>query len=661
MGDFLETLVRMSMSGALISVVIMLLRIPLCKAPRKYSYMLWGILGVRLLFPFSLPSPASLFNLFRSSDGSSGTEVITNRITAPFVEYREIQAGQSQQAVQTTQSITLTQVLFWVWAAGAVIFAVYMLATYIRLRRRVAGAVRISDNIYECNGIPTAFVMGMIRPRIYLPAGLGSQDKDFITAHERTHIRRRDNIIKPLAVLALCVHWFNPLVWVSFFLMVRDMEISCDERAVSGLDVQSRKEYANALLNMSAKQNRLTGVLAFGESSIKQRIKSILSPRKPTLWISIAAVAVIVIAAVCLLTDARKSPESSTPEPAESQVSSQEEQTDPTVETSSEPETSVPQQTVPVSDAAESIEAPELVKPPLLTEENAAATVQKILGSFQLTEESGNLCISFDMPDYIPESSDGKTQLYISLGADYYLGGGTYSHDRLLDNKIMEPNGSYSTVIVPDGKEFLGSMLRAAFMTDIGDNAYRTFYADYVELSPSDIGAGPVSPKKAEVDGATIRYTFSGDNWVVRFNEFPADMTLEVESGEVIPGIPLINIKKNGEIVGNLGFYSFGTTQSDELAQVDPMGEEFPMQIYSQIGLSNQIDYSHGYHAVSGNETGSSAVAEPVYGDGTQVCQCIYAFDRSVVPYFLMLSLQPGTVTDEELTSMARELTLSIN
>lgn len=656
MENFLETLVRMSISGALISVVIMLLRIPFRKAPRKYSYMLWGILGVRLLCPFSLPSPASLFNLLRSNDGSSGTEVITNRITAPFVEYRELQAGQVQQSVQITQSITLTQVLFWIWAAGAVIFAVYMLMTYFRLRRRVAGAVRISDDIYECNGIPTAFVMGMIRPRIYLPAGLESQDKDFITAHERTHIRRRDNIIKPLAVLILCVHWFNPLVWVSFFLMVRDMEISCDERVVCGLDVQSRKEYANALLNMSAKQSRLTGVLAFGESSIKQRIKSVLSPRKPTLWISIAVVAVIVIAAVCLLTDARKSPESSSPEPPESLTSSQEEQTVPAAETTSEPETSVP-----VSDVSESVEAPELVKPPLLTEENAAATVQKILGSFQLTEESGNLCISFDMPDNIPESSDGKTQLYISLGADYYMGGGTYSHERLLDNKIMEPSGSYSTVIVPDGKEFLGSMLRAAFMTDIGDNAYRTFYADYVELSPSDVGAGPVSPKKAEVDGATIRYTFSGDNWVVRFNDFPADMTLEVESGEVIPGIPLINIKKNGEIVGDLGFYSFGTTQSDELAQVDPMGEGFPMQIYSQIGLSSQVDYSHGYHVVSGSETGSSAVAEPVYGDGTQAYQCIYAFDRSVVPYFLMLSLTPDTVTDEELTNMARELTLSIN
>lgn len=662
MKDFLDMLINMSVSGAFIAVVIMLLRIPLKKAPRRYSYMLWAILGVRLLCPFSLPSPVSLFNLL-STETTEGRMTFNITDTAPTAINTPVNAAAPSAAQDFPQQAATPAdqtlpVLFWIWAAGAAIFAVYMLISVIQIHSRISRARHISENIYECDGLPTAFVMGIIRPRIYLPSGISGKDRDFIIAHEKTHIRRLDFLVKPLAMLALGIHWFNPLVWVSFFLMVRDMEISCDERAVRDLSVESRKEYASALLNMSIRQNRLTGVLAFGESSIKQRIKNVLSPKKPTLWISVAAVILIAVAAVCLLTNSNKQPESPS---SDASVSSEEVSTaEPAADNSDDTR----------ADTAEAVQTTEVTprptenSQPVLDESNAVEAVNAVLNSFRAERTgSGSLAVSLAVPEQLPADPAGKTQLYITVGADYYLGEGTYSHERLLERQGFAPGETWTgEIMTPDDtRELQGVTVRAAYMTADDDDpkVFTEYYADYIQPSAEALLDGTYnnSSTRVEITDSTLRYYFSGNEWSVKLGYLPEGLTL-IAGAEQSAGIPEVSVLKNGKQAGTLNMYLFGTTQPDELAQIDTSSDNFPMQIYSPIGLSSMVDNSNGYRVITSTSTGSNAVAHPLLKDNTEM-QAVYAFDYSQTPYFLVISLDSGTVTEAELESIARDIQIT--
>lgn len=659
MKEFMDALINMSISGAVIAAVIMLLRIPLKKAPRRYSYMLWAILGIRLLCPFSLPSPASLFNLFSAnSDGGRVT------FTAPANVYTVTGQQTTANVVNNTPAavqpmsdgVELYDILFWVWIAGVAAFILWNAISCIRLRGKISGAVHLRENIWECGNIDTAFVMGVFRPRIYVPAGLPGRSCDLIITHEKTHIRRLDFIVKPIALLALCLHWFNPLAWAGFFLMVRDMEISCDELAVKGLDVESRKEYANALLNMSAKQNRISvnGVLAFGESSIKQRIKSVLNPKKPALWITIAAVILIAAAAVCLLTNPGKKPES-TPEVTPTTSGAQQ-----TIEASSvspEPEaTSAPETTTAPPTQPDPVEVPELDKT------NAEATVNALLGSASLNENTdGSLDFSFTVPGVIPTADDGKTQLYLTLNAYYYVGGGTFESKRYLDwDASLKPGEVWNATVLSagDDREFQSVMLRAAFMTEVEEKTYSEYYGDYIEVD-RDTDTASVTPPEVIIGAPDLKYRFSGDSWTVTFSQLPDGITLSnSKPDEHNPGIPAVEVLKDGRHVGYFNMMQFGTTHADSLAQVDTSADTMPMQIYSPIGLSSMVDYSAGYRVVSSTETGAAAIAFPEFRDGGS-SQCAMAYDIAQVPYFAMFGLDAGTLTEKELADLAAGITIT--
>lgn len=658
MGEFLETLLNMSISGAFISVVIILLRIPLRKAPRRYSYLLWSILGIRLLCPFSLPSPASVFNLFSNGTDSGRVKLtisenigtaVTQPITGNIVHPSEV----PQAAVQT--GVNVSEILFWVWAAGVAVFAVWTAVSFLVLRRRIHSAVLLSDNIWECDNIDTAFVMGIIRPRIYLPTGLSESDRDFIIAHEKTHIRRLDFIVKPIALLALCIHWFDPFIWVSFFLMVRDMEISCDELAVKNFDAESRKEYAGALLNMSVRQNRLSmgGVLAFGESSIKQRIKSVLSPKKTTLWITIGAVAVVAVSAVCLLTSPSKTQEN-TPGSTASQPQENGDNT-PAVTTASQPEAEPEPDTVSQPESA-----------PVLNEDNAAETVNSLLNSARLIANSdGSLSVSFAVPDTVPSDPDEKTKLYLTLNVTYYLGEGTYQNVSFLDHdSTLQPGETWNQTVLlaDDEREFQSVMFRAAFMTEVGENTFREYYAEYIELDEPYAQGDPLAPADTDIGASTVVYHFSGDDWTVTFGELPDGITLSDTDpdGENShsAGIPETYVLKDGKRVGTLMMYPFGTTQPEDLAAVDTSSDEMPMQIFSPIGLSSMVDYSSHYAVVYSTETGAAAVSTPVSADGTE-SQCVLVYDYTEAPYFAMFSLEQDTLSEKQLVQFARSVSIT--
>lgn len=323
MTEIFKTVLNMSITGAYIAAVIMLLRLPMKKLPKKYSYALWSILGIRLLCPFSFSSAASLFNLIRPATKSGSMKYIPDNIehaAAPEVTVAPQSAVQVNEAINGSlpaaapnNSADPMQIIMSIaaiaWLLGVVIMLIYTIVSYFRVRKTVSGSVCRDGNIYVCGGISSPFVYGIIKPKIYIPEGVSDKDMQYIAAHERTHISRGDHIIKLVAMTALCLHWFNPLVWVSYRLMVRDMELSCDERAVRSFGEDVRRDYANALLNMSVKQNGLYGILAFGESNIKSRIKGVLALKKPTVIATVAAVLVLGIAAVCLLTNAESAAE----------------------------------------------------------------------------------------------------------------------------------------------------------------------------------------------------------------------------------------------------------------------------------------------------------------------------------------------------------------
>ena len=278
MEQFLRNLVTASIHGSIVILAVILLRFVLRKTPKKYICMLWLLAGVRLLMPIEIQSNLSLQPAFTLPDLG-----VSSWIWAP--------------------------VLPWIWGVIAAGFGIYSLVSYLKMKRRVADAVKIQGG-WECDGIDTAFILGFIRPRIYIPFGMNRQAQKHILEHERTHLDKGDHWIKMIAFLALALHWFNPLVWVAYILLCKDIEMACDERVVQFMELDERKSYSSALLSCSSKQMRFSAnPVAFGEVSVKQRILKVLNYKKPGFWISLLGVLAFFFVAICLLTNPEKEAE----------------------------------------------------------------------------------------------------------------------------------------------------------------------------------------------------------------------------------------------------------------------------------------------------------------------------------------------------------------
>lgn len=314
MTEIFRIVLNMSITAAYICIFVILLRLFMKKLPARFSYFLWIIPFIRMICPFSVETAFSLFNLIRPKAESyisksveydqspvidTGLPLLSSpeNITVPLPEAVPENSANPVQIMLFVGTI--------IWLAGIVGIAIYTAVCIIRLRKRLSNARPLQENVMICDGIETPFVFGIIKPKIYLPEDISVEDMPFILAHEQAHIRRKDHIIKPLAFAALTVHWFNPILWVSFKLMERDMELSCDETAVESFSGDVRKDYASALLNISMKQNHLSGgqVISFGENSVKSRIKGVLNWEKPTIIAVCMAVLLIIAASAVLLTD----------------------------------------------------------------------------------------------------------------------------------------------------------------------------------------------------------------------------------------------------------------------------------------------------------------------------------------------------------------------
>lgn len=296
-------ILNMSLGAAWAALLVMAGRLLLRRAPKVFSYALWSVVLFRLVCPVSF---TSIFSLMPRP------QTIPQDIV--YAARPEIQSGFTffDQAVNRSlppaaPAASINPVQLWleignlVWQAGALLMFLYCVLSYLRFCRKLREATLREGNIWESDRIPTAFVLGFFRPRIYLPLGLGEEEREYILCHEETHIRRMDHLVKPLALLLLCVHWFNPVLWLAYFLMCRDMEMSCDESVMEKLGSGIRKGYSSSLLAVSARQSGLTSPLAFGENDVKTRIRNILRYKKPAFWVLMAALALGVILAFCLL------------------------------------------------------------------------------------------------------------------------------------------------------------------------------------------------------------------------------------------------------------------------------------------------------------------------------------------------------------------------
>lgn len=344
-------ILNMSLTASLVIMAVLLVRLVLRKAPKIFSYALWFIVLFRLLCPVSFSSAFSLVGVFQSGleeQGfvqSVGEEVgntlqnnignlgvgndvsSSNNFSADIISDVDNSTGLSQSGDDVTSSFvagsngsvnvendknntvvantTILESVFSIgaiiWLAGIIVLIIYSLITLISLRRKIRSAENEKGNIYITEGIDTPFVYGIIRPRIYLPSSLGDKEREYILVHEQIHIKRCDHIVKLVAFGALCLHWFNPLVWFAFLLMGKDMEMSCDEAVIRKIGSDVKKDYSSSLIALASGRKIIGGTpLAFGEGDTGSRIKNVLSYKKPAIWMICIAVAICVILGVFL-------------------------------------------------------------------------------------------------------------------------------------------------------------------------------------------------------------------------------------------------------------------------------------------------------------------------------------------------------------------------
>lgn len=300
------TVLNMSVTATYVVVGVLLVRLGLRKSPKVLSYALWAVVLFRLVCPFSFSLPFSALGLLTAGTPNGGVayyvprDILYTATPAINTGVNLVDNAVNQALPQAVPSASVNPVQVWmtvfsvVWVAGILALLVYSVISYVRLKGRLQTATLVRDNIYESDQIGTAFVCGFIRPNIYVPTGVKDTDLPYILEHERTHIRRRDHLVKPLASLALAFHWFNPLMWLSFRLLTRDMEMSCDESVLVKMGDQAKVHYSGSLLSLSIKNSGLTAnALAFGESHVEARIKNVLSYKKPGFWLGIIAIVAV--------------------------------------------------------------------------------------------------------------------------------------------------------------------------------------------------------------------------------------------------------------------------------------------------------------------------------------------------------------------------------
>ena len=303
-------LLNLSISASWLVLAVLVLRLISKRSPKWVNVLLWGIVALRLVLPFSIESALSLIPSAETVSPAavqfapaptitSGVSVIDNAVNPSLSEHF---AATPEASVNPLY--VWTEIAGWVWLIGLGAMLLYALVSYLRLRRRVSVSLPVQDHIYLCDAISSPFILGVVKPHIYLPSGLDEVQRQNVLAHEQAHLARRDHWWKPLGFALLAVYWFNPVLWLAYTLLCRDIELACDERVIRTMDESAVKTYSTVLLACSMPRKAvITCPLAFGEVGVKERVRNALHYKKPAFWVVAASVAVCVVVAVCFLTN----------------------------------------------------------------------------------------------------------------------------------------------------------------------------------------------------------------------------------------------------------------------------------------------------------------------------------------------------------------------
>ena len=306
-------LFNMSITASWLVLAVILLRILLKKAPKWIRGILWSIVAIRLLIPVSIESILSLIpsaNTIPENITVVQKPVIHTGFSALNSSVNPIISetmAPTDRSNGTTPMQELADILCVVWLCGIILMTLYCVFSYIRIYRRTREHLELGDNVFCCDRVESPFIFGIIRAKIYLPSNISEDDREYIIAHERAHIKRHDHIWKPFAFLLLSVYWFNPVMWIAYILLSRDIELACDEKVIKQMGEESKRSYSNALINCSVRQRYITACpVAFGEVGVKGRIKSVLNYKKPAFWIIIVAIIACIALTVFFLTDPKE-------------------------------------------------------------------------------------------------------------------------------------------------------------------------------------------------------------------------------------------------------------------------------------------------------------------------------------------------------------------
>ena len=303
-------LLNLSISASWLVLAVLVLRLVSKRSPKWMNVLLWGMVALRLMLPFSIESALSLIpsaetlspEVVRFDPAptiTSGVEFIDNAVNPSLSE-----SFAAAPLASVNPLYVWTYLAGWVWLIGLGAMLLYALVSYLRLRRRVSVSFCVRENIYLCDAISSPFILGVVKPRIYLPSGLDEVQRQNVLSHERAHLARRDHWWKPLGFALLAVYWFNPVLWLAYALLCRDIELACDERVIRTMDESAVKTYSTVLLACSMPRKAvITCPLAFGEVGVKERVRNALHYKKPAFWVVAASVTVCVVVAVCFLTD----------------------------------------------------------------------------------------------------------------------------------------------------------------------------------------------------------------------------------------------------------------------------------------------------------------------------------------------------------------------
>lgn len=610
-----KQVLSLSLSGCFFIAFALVLRLFFNRYSKLYSYILWILVFVKLILPFGIP-----VQMYKTKQTLINTYYVYYYIPQNFNFNTP-----SDNFINAAQSPNIQFNFGTIWLIAALVIIAKTVFDFIKLKNKVKNARNYKDNIYLSDCINTPFVMGVFNPQIYIPQNIPLKWQEYVILHEKIHTKRKDNIFKIFAFFVCCIHWFNPLVWLSFILCERDMEASCDEAVIKILGESHKKEYSSCLLALSAGINILPkAYLSFGSGKIKNRIKNVLHYKKPLFLTVCISVLILVLVAVSVAL-----------KPQEITSSQSEEE---------------------FTGTGSYID---------ITKENAEQFIQDTLSSFVIHSDGK---MTFKFPQQMPKGED--IQLNIILTATYYKDGSVFENVSIIPQERSDWVPGEQISVTTDTQNLGEVMFGVSFRQYTSPNTFTDYLSDYVTFtSPFDYGSS-AQDKGAQIsyeNGKTvIKYTFSDGKESKVSLELPQDLQLNLIEEDLYT---ILLVKQEDMIIGQIDLYPLATYSKEDLESVNTSENTIPMQIFATTDLANHVNYED-YTVVKSDKAFACATAKYTWQDLAddnysaaaeipwQKADCILAYHWENMPYYMQIIITEGNYSPQQLAEIAQSITI---